>query len=73
MLVLLKRNNKELKNDEGGLITSDEFLEALKLSRDLYIEEKFIPLNLSLYEIMVQFVLVRTTWLENRIFEYHRI
>jgi len=23
MLVLLKRNNKELKNDDGGLITSD--------------------------------------------------
>jgi hypothetical protein len=25
LMVLLKRNNKELKNDEGGLITSDEF------------------------------------------------
>ena len=36
MLFLLKRNNKELKNDEGGLITSDEFIEALKMSRDLY-------------------------------------
>ena len=53
LMVLLKRNNKELKNDEGGLITSDEFLEALKQSRDLFREEKFIPLNLSLSEIIV--------------------
>lgn len=62
MLVLLKRNNKELKNDEGGLITSDEFLEALKFSRDLCAEEKFIPLNLSLSEIIVLGVGLRTTW-----------
>lgn len=61
MLVLLKRNNKELKDDEGGLITSDEFIEALKLSKDLYTEEKFIPLNLSLYEIMVILMRSRTT------------
>jgi hypothetical protein len=52
-MVLLKRNNKELKNDEGGLITSDEFLQALQHSRDLFREEKFVPLNLSLTEIIV--------------------
>lgn len=52
LIVLLKRNNKELKNDEGGLITSDEFMEALRQSRDLCKEEKFIPLNLSLSEII---------------------
>jgi hypothetical protein len=53
LMVLLKRNNKKLKNDEGDLITSDEFLQALQHSRDLFREEKFVPLNLSLTEIIV--------------------
>jgi hypothetical protein len=52
-MVLLKRNSKEVKYDEGGLITSIEFEEALRQSRDLFREEKFIPLNLSLSEIIV--------------------
>ena len=53
VLSLLRRNNHELKDDEEGLITGDEFLEALRMSYDLWTQEKFIPLNLSLFDIIV--------------------
>ena len=36
VLFLLRKNNATLKNDESSLITSDEFMEALRESRDLY-------------------------------------
>lgn len=71
-MVLLKRNNKELKNDEGGLITSDEFMEALRQSRDLFREEKFIPLNLSLSEIIVSLFSFRITSLVSPASKSHK-
>lgn len=54
ILFFLYRNNPSLKNDEGGLITGEEFIEALSCSYDLYKEEKFIPLNIPLFEIIVK-------------------
>jgi hypothetical protein len=59
MVVLLRRNNRDLKQEEG-LITADEFMTALSNSRDLCTEEKFIPLNLSLWDIIVYLNLFRT-------------
>lgn len=51
-MVLLAKNNPSIKNDEGTLITCEEFIEALSGSQDLYHEEKLIPLNLSLIEVI---------------------
>jgi hypothetical protein len=36
LLFLLKKNNPALTEDEEGLITCDEFIDALKSSRNLY-------------------------------------
>jgi|JI6StandDraft_1071083.scaffolds.fasta_scaffold47816_2 hypothetical protein len=52
IMQLLRGNNNEMKLDSNGLITCDEYIEALKKSEELFKNEKFLPATFPLNQIL---------------------